>query len=61
MIGCIEGEVKVVRLSICLIMAGGVGYKVAATKEGLRMNVNCNSSSSSSPSLRSAPKARLRY
>ena len=35
MIGCIEGEVRVVRLGTCLIMAGGVGYKVAATKETL--------------------------
>lgn len=35
MIGFIEGEVRAIRLSHTIVMAGGVGYKVFATKETL--------------------------
>ena len=35
MIGHIEGEVKAVRAGFAIIAAGGVGYKVAATKQTL--------------------------
>lgn len=35
MIGCIEGSVAALRPGFCIIRAGGVGYKVAATKETL--------------------------
>lgn len=35
MIGLLEGEVRGVRAGYALVMAGGVGYKVAATREAL--------------------------
>lgn len=35
MIGYIEGEVRAVRSTYCIVMAGGVGYKVFATKDAL--------------------------
>ncbi|MBM3260866.1 Holliday junction branch migration protein RuvA [Candidatus Kaiserbacteria bacterium] len=35
MIGCIEGEVRAIRATYCIVMCGGVGYKVFATKEAL--------------------------
>ncbi|MBI5470303.1 Holliday junction branch migration protein RuvA [Candidatus Kaiserbacteria bacterium] len=35
MIGYLEGNVKVVRLTHCIILVGGVGYKVFATKDYL--------------------------
>jgi len=35
MIGYIEGEVRAVRATYCIVLAGGVGYKVFATKEAL--------------------------
>ncbi len=36
MIGYLEGVVKAVRASFCVVSAGGVGYKVAATKDALQ-------------------------
>ena len=36
MIGYLEGMVKAVRGAYCIVSAGGVGYKVAATKDALR-------------------------
>ena len=35
MIGFLEGTVKAVRAGHCILVAGGVGYKVAATKQTL--------------------------
>ncbi len=35
MIGYLEGEVKALRLGYVIISAGGVGYKVSATKQAL--------------------------
>ncbi len=35
MIGGIEGKVRAVRAGFAIIMAGGVGYKIAATRETL--------------------------
>lgn len=37
MIGHLEGEVKALRAGYIILSAGGVGYKVAATKETLTM------------------------
>ncbi len=45
MIGYIEGPVRAVRASFCVIDAGGVGYRVAATKDVLtRLRVGENAS-----------------
>lgn len=35
MIGYLEGDVRAVRLNHCILLAGGVGYKVFCTKETL--------------------------
>ena len=35
MIGHLEGDVKALRLGYAIISAGGVGYKVSATKQAL--------------------------
>ncbi|MBI5003824.1 Holliday junction branch migration protein RuvA [Candidatus Kaiserbacteria bacterium] len=35
MIGYIEGTVRAIRPTYCILLAGGVGYKVFATKEAL--------------------------
>ena len=35
MIGYLEGTVKATRLGYCIVLSGGVGYKVYATKETL--------------------------
>jgi Holliday junction DNA helicase RuvA len=35
MIGYIEGEVRAIRPTYCILLAGGVGYKVFATKDAL--------------------------
>lgn len=35
MIGYLEGEVRAIRATYCITLAGGVGYKVFATKETL--------------------------
>lgn len=35
MIGYIEGEVKAVRTTDCIVLVGGLGYKVFSTKDGL--------------------------
>jgi len=35
MIGYLEGEVRAIRATYCIVLAGGVGYKVFATKETL--------------------------
>lgn len=35
MIGYMEGEVRAVRATYCIVLAGGVGYKVFTTKEVL--------------------------
>ena len=35
MIGYLEGEVKAVKLTFAIVSAGGVGYKVYSTKDGL--------------------------
>src|SRR5229473_6081274 len=37
MIGHIEGTVRAVRDNFCIVSAGGVGYKVASTKDVLRI------------------------
>lgn len=36
MLGHLEGTVKAVRINYCIISAGGVGYKVASTKDVLQ-------------------------
>ena len=35
MIGYIEGEVKALRLTDCIVLVGGIGYKIGATKDAL--------------------------
>lgn len=35
MIGYIEGEIRAIRPTYCILLAGGVGYKVFATKDAL--------------------------
>jgi holliday junction DNA helicase RuvA len=35
MIGYIEGEIKAMRATHCVVLTGGIGYKVFTTKDGL--------------------------